>query len=407
MTLAGGNLVPLLASSRVVGDVTKCPTFEMYFEFIARAMQAFAMWSLLVVPLCMFTLASSYEGGQHLDTRGGAIGPSSLNLAALSPLIKVWGQDPLTKGWGFVFATLDGCGVVLFLLFTLWMRLYMSMLAREYEFRHISVGKFAVKVENLPRTIGGPEDQALYEAELEAFFEQFAGEGAVREVALARNFDGQLRQYLPIMRLNEKIRWATQMKRDDEVAKLSKEITRLLEDPKLVIDEGDVEVPYEERAVFRAYVAFDTDELRDDIVALFNVHKYSIGRQFSASSRRFYDHSVMVSPAPEPTSILWENSDIEPCYRRVRRFGGYCVAFLILAVSGLVVLTLHRVLKSRRAEAAGGVACADRAALGMWSGVGCKLSAVTAGFCILAQLHLRQIPAKFQPRKRLMSNCRS
>ena len=67
----GGNLVPLLASSRVVGDVTKCPTFEMYFEFIARAMQAFALWSLLVVPLCMFTLASSYEGGQHLDTRGG------------------------------------------------------------------------------------------------------------------------------------------------------------------------------------------------------------------------------------------------------------------------------------------------------------------------------------------------
>ena len=107
----------------------------------------------------------------------------------------------MTKGWGFVFATLDGCGVVLFLLFTLWMRLYMSMLAREYEFRHISVAKFAVKVENLPRTIGAPEDQALYEAELEAFFEQFAGEGAVREVALARNFDGQLRQSLPIMRL--------------------------------------------------------------------------------------------------------------------------------------------------------------------------------------------------------------
>ena len=69
-----------------------------------------------------------------------------------------------------------------------------------------------------------------------------------------------------------------------------------------------VEVPYEERDVFRAYVAFDTEELRDDIVALFNVHKYSIGRRFSASSRRFYDHSVMVSPAPEPTSILWENS---------------------------------------------------------------------------------------------------
>ena len=51
---------------------------------------------------------------------------------------------------------------------------------------------------------------------------------------------------------------------------------------------------------------------------------------------------------------------------------------------------------SRRAAADRAELLANRAALGMWSGVGCNLSAVTAVFQILAKLgKFRQIPPTF------------
>ncbi|RLN87770.1 hypothetical protein BBJ28_00024980, partial [Nothophytophthora sp. Chile5] len=88
-----------------------------------------------------------------------------------------------------------------------------------------------------------------------------------------------------------------------------------------------------------AFVVFNNLESRRRCLQDYRHSDRRMAHRFQPKSLRFRNgkHALKVLPAPEPSDILWENLDVTPRSRRLRRSLTNFVTFLLLLVSGAII----------------------------------------------------------------------
>ncbi|RLN84298.1 hypothetical protein BBJ28_00007260 [Nothophytophthora sp. Chile5] len=97
--------------------------------------------------------------------------------------------------------------------------------------------------------------------------------------------------------------------------------------------------PFDLTACECAFVVFNNLESRRRCLQDYRHSDRGLTRRFQPKSLRFRDgkHALKVLPAPEPSNILWENLEVTPRSRRLRRGLTNFVTFLLLLVSGAII----------------------------------------------------------------------
>ncbi|RLN72630.1 hypothetical protein BBJ28_00014441 [Nothophytophthora sp. Chile5] len=97
--------------------------------------------------------------------------------------------------------------------------------------------------------------------------------------------------------------------------------------------------PFDLTACECAFVVFNNLESRRRCLQDYRHSDWRLTHRFQPKSLRFRDgkYALKVLPAPEPSNILWENLEVTPHARRIRRGFTNFVTFLLLLVSGAII----------------------------------------------------------------------
>ncbi|RLN90291.1 hypothetical protein BBJ28_00024844, partial [Nothophytophthora sp. Chile5] len=97
--------------------------------------------------------------------------------------------------------------------------------------------------------------------------------------------------------------------------------------------------PFDLTACLCAFVVFNNLESRRRCLQDYRHSDRRMAHRFQPKLLRFRNgkHALKVLPAPEPSDILWENLDVTPRARRLRRSFTNFVTFLLLLVSGTII----------------------------------------------------------------------
>lgn len=205
---------------------------------------------------------------------------------------------------------------IVFLGFIIFFIVKTQLLAKKTAQENITAANYCLKVKGLP-------EAGLKAEEVKKHFSNF---GEVVDVSLARIYDGLLDLYgshfeLSMNLSNERV---LAQKRGDPESRKIRMMERKLEmlNDKIKRREAQIVRTHDELPVIYAFVVFNS---ADDSNRCYSVYKNSKKCcQFASSQSQELQfrghHPLSVSRATEPDNILWENLEINSCYRCMRKF---------------------------------------------------------------------------------------
>eukprot|EP00928_Gymnodinium_smaydae_P033585 TRINITY_DN24015_c0_g2_i1.p1 TRINITY_DN24015_c0_g2~~TRINITY_DN24015_c0_g2_i1.p1 ORF type:complete len:999 (-),score=123.97 TRINITY_DN24015_c0_g2_i1:251-3220(-) len=337
----------------------------LYFRLLRTLSLAFLLSGLLAVPkLAVVTQGGVLQQGDIF----ALLARASLGNVAADTRLRIGSLDlrlfdePLL---GILDALQLGVVLVALAWFWLW---HLPAVFQQSDVWPVSAADYAVRVDALPPRLADAQANLKYDFELLQHFEAVArkarsgpSSALVCEVALVRDFGralatalrrGTLEQELRALDVNEADgrRRAEELRR--HVAKLQSEVASARR------EETD-------RAVIGAYVIMGTEEERDAILRAYRFSgclSYAVLRWlplsvrwlFQASRLRFESrYPLVVSAAPEPEDIVWQNVQDSSLWRTLMRIvTGFIVCFVLAVCTLLTILVWEFLLQDRISSAA-------------------------------------------------------
>lgn len=353
------------------------PGLELYFRALKNMGLCFCYMTLTTAPLMIFnTLGNSHaeDGGLTPARIGiGNLGNRSFgNATEPSDVIMVGCEQVSLEKLTQAFALLDLVSVLLFLGTVLWFRFkIIPRIEEETDARHITPADFAVQLVGLPsKSCVDPDDEAhlkefvekLVAAQRQPFLVRTRGKARastaevqalvpstapqVCEVSLVRNLQGTLSTFL---KRAETARQQTvaQDKGNHNLAKtLGKKIEMMTRKLAKVDGKSDADLP-----ILRAYVLLDTAFDKEVLINTYAKSQYRLFRNSCCLRRelQYRNRWLRVTPAPEPTDILWENADVT-WYQRGMRLSITSLLCLLFLVASFIFLDRANALRREIAE---------------------------------------------------------
>jgi len=272
------------------------------------------------------------------------------------PLFKGSSTDLRDVTW--IIGMLDGISCVVFLLFgVIFLNWWIPKQVLKHDKDNVTAADFAIEVSGLPWCLGdkpSSELHLIYEEEIKEHFKKVlrkcpdwdaaADPDPVHEVALVRDYDGHVRDFIGIgnmrkMEANEKarLRIAEHHGLARKVEPLRATITKLEKE----IQESDDKMGAQgdmldvERGVCSAFVMLKTEPLKDYIVTAYSPYQDWLSLLNMPTKLQFHGRKLWVNQACEPLDLYWENLD----YGRWKRWTRQAI-MLIVAVAFIIFCTM-------------------------------------------------------------------
>ena len=153
-------------------------------------------------------------------------------------------------------------------------------------------------------------------------------------IGFARDNKGQVLRSLQESQLKTKIAKALIDEDTKQLEKLKKQAENIVRDKQ----QEEAKQPEEEKEIFRVFVSCDRAEDADMIVEEYRGSVFTLGYAFLRREKRFAGKRIVVSRAPEPSNLLWENQDCPRFEGKVRRGIIKFLVLIILCVSAFLVV---------------------------------------------------------------------
>lgn len=259
-----------------------------------------------------------------------------------------------------VFGVLDLFGCLIFLFFCLWFRLYrIPRVVREQDEANVTAADFGVEVSSLPMSLWSQGEHLLYEQRLREHFgkvllrcgvpEQEAA-SAVREVAMIRDYGGCILKFQDqgnlLEDMNEQRMQYQKAKLQGHQALMDKWKDKVVKTRLQIIELEKLMKPHdmkdEERDVCGAFVMFDREDYKQKVIDAYAPTSSSyLAKTTQQKALQFFDNSLYVTQACEPTDLFWENLDYGFWRHKVRKIITMTLCILILFCS-IFILNFFR-----------------------------------------------------------------
>jgi len=323
---------------------------ELYFRTLRNLGFIFAYMAAATGPLVAFCLLGNFgpDTGQFLKTTIGNLGEF-----VEADIIDPWGRVVRLGCEGTeihnltgIFGWLDFAAVAIFLIYCIWARfIQIPSTAATDELEQVTPRDYSVMIDGLPYKI---EDQKNYETLLEqhlisrikhARSRRPVGhelpEPQVCELTLVRDYNGRLHELKDRADLVLRTEIAEKYsEKSGKAGRLDKLKGRL---EKLNFKLGTKLEAEEELPVVRAYAILQCTEDVANLLFDYRFANYKLFKCCQFKARRFQGSSIRITPAPQPTDIIWENQDIA-WYSRLWRQALVLLLFVIILSISLCLI---------------------------------------------------------------------
>ncbi|CAM9253577.1 unnamed protein product, partial [Ectocarpus fasciculatus] len=351
------------------------PGITVYFKFVKYCFWSFVTLSILY----MVPLVGNRYGGYYADTDAvtdmalgtlGNLGGMNVNGTVFTLTVDNCNVDwrgkecELTRSSvAIVYSGVTVLGVFVLLIGYMWLRLFESREAIILDKNTVEASDYSVKVSNLPLRCS--------EAELRAHFVKVLDEHgecqAVEDCTIAYDNEHEIQVYKQRGDLVKRRYRATQEYRYyktlqitreaevtdqqlEQIATLRQSLTAQIHKLDAELKEYDAERKKNKTPPICAYLTFQNTLGAQMALRLYG--KSWLGYVFMRHKLRFKGMRLVVTRAPEPSTIIWENLRYTPKERLSRRMGTAVISVLLLAISAFASYAPRAI--GETAENAGG-----------------------------------------------------
>lgn len=206
----------------------------------------------------------------------------------------------------------------------------------------ITLGDYSIMVSAIPKDATDPDELQTY----------FARYGEVADIAIALNNGDLLRKFkergVRESQLEQSLAKLNRDKLSTQVGPVEKNRKKLADiDKQILSKRQDTDF----KSVM-AFVTFNEDEAVNNCLIEFS------RKGFGRRTKRFRGRKhLVVDPAPEPDTLLWENLEYDARNRSFRRFMGRAISVLSLSVGFGVIVASKGLQEFFSSEGTGGSFC--------------------------------------------------